>query len=171
MNAGKVNKVLLGLGSNINPLENIQKCLKLLYDEFTVIAESSFYSSPPVGYIDQNNFINGCALIESNLSPNDLKFNKLRVIEKVLGRERTGNKNSSRTIDIDILLFGDLIIKEEGITVPDPDLTERNYLLIPALEISGEMIHPIYKKKLKCFSLDRKGLELITIRNHKDRVK
>jgi len=153
------NRVLIGIGSNINPEENIQKALNKISNLLDITAISAFYWSKPSYMADQEDFLNGCILILTELSPRSLKFDILRPLEDQLGRVRTEDRNSSRTIDLDILLYGKKIIQDKGITIPDPDLFTRNYLLIPTQEIAGEMFNPLTGKKIKEIQRKRTNLQ------------
>src|SRR3972149_233754 len=100
----------IGVGSNINPLENIPKALELLKGYVTETGISPFYRSRPAGTTDQPDFINGIFRITTEAEPKRLKFSILRVIEGTLGRVRMADKNASRAIDLDILLYGSLVL-------------------------------------------------------------
>ncbi len=135
-------EVLLGLGSNIEPEKNCPLAIKELRKRFVFRGMSRFYSSPPVGFSSQPDFVNGSVLIETSIPLRELKFEHLRAVEKQLGRKRSKNKNAPRTIDIDILLYGTEEKKEDGIAVPDPDLLRYPYLLIPSREVAPHLIIP-----------------------------
>ena len=159
MNAGKTSKALLGLGSNVKPEKYIPLAVEQLKRHLDVLAVSDFYRSPPVGGEGTAEFINGCILIETSLPPRVLKYDVLRMIESRLDRLRIpDDKNAPRTIDIDILLYGDAIFREQGIEIPNPELLTRNFLLIPAQQIAGEMIYPPEGKALKSYTLSPEGM-------------
>lgn len=111
----------------------------------TVIAKSSVYETEPVladGQESQQNFLNAVVEVETDLSPGELMKTCLEV-ESLLGRVRAEGavRWSARTIDIDILLYGDEILSGNPI-VPHPRMHERNFVLVPLVEIDGEVIHP-----------------------------
>ncbi len=137
----------ISIGSNIGPEENIKKCLDMLKSEFGVIAISPIYETRPYGYENQSNFINLAVKIRTTMTPLQL-LKKLQGIEKKLGRERRV-KNGPRTIDLDLILYGDKIINKNEIRIPHHGLFERDFMLIPLLDIEPEIINPLTKKKIK----------------------
>lgn len=133
----------LGLGSNLgDKMHYLEEAVESLskVPEIRQIKKSSFYETKPWGKIDQDNFINAVCQVETTLSP--LKLLKVcQKIEKDLGRERHEHWGS-RTIDIDILLYGDTFLKTPLLTVPHPYMLERAFVLIPLLEIVPDMTLP-----------------------------
>lgn len=130
------SQVFLGLGSNIgNRIEYLEKAIKALKDipEIKVINISSVYETEPFGSIDQDRFLNMVIKIETTLRPNELLAITM-AIEKNLDRIRT-IRWGPRTIDIDILLYDNEIIKTRDLTIPHIGLTERAFVLVPLLEI------------------------------------
>lgn len=115
----KTNRAVLGLGSNIDPEENIRKAIEIISGEVSLIKTSSFVETEPVGFEEQRSFINGALLIETPLGAFELK-RRLREIEGELGRVRTANKNGPRTIDLDILVWNGEVV--------DADVYERGFL-------------------------------------------
>jgi 2-amino-4-hydroxy-6-hydroxymethyldihydropteridine diphosphokinase len=102
-----------------------------------VTARSSLYSTEPVGYADQPRFMNAVVVLETDLDRYDLLTGLLR-IEQEFGRERsTGFRNGPRTLDLDILVFGDERINEPGLEIPHPRMTERDFVMIPLAEIAS----------------------------------
>lgn len=142
----------ISIGSNINPKENICRCIDLLKSNFEVSAESYRYETKPYGYENQPNFINLAVKIKTELKPKEL-LKKLNYIEKKLGRKRK-IKNMPRTIDLDILLYDNKVIKEKGLQIPHKGLFERDFMLIPLLDIAQDIIDPITKKKAKYLKED-----------------
>jgi 2-amino-4-hydroxy-6-hydroxymethyldihydropteridine diphosphokinase len=133
----------IGLGSNL------QEPLGQLNRAFTAIAnlpgtrllqKSSLYRSAPVGCIDQPDFINAVAKIETALSPQSL-LQSLLQIEQMHGRERSF-RNAPRTLDLDVLLYDDLRLHEHGLTIPHPQMHLRAFVLQPLLEIAADMAIP-----------------------------
>jgi len=106
-----------------------------------VLRVSSFRETDPVGYTDQRRFVNAVAEIETALGPRDL-LRALLAVERALGRERTGQRFGPRTIDLDLLLYGDLVLDEPGLTVPHPRLHERRFALEPLAELDPEVEVP-----------------------------
>src|SRR5262245_58347316 len=98
-----------------------------------VVAVSSFRETDPVDYEDQPRFLNAAVAVETDLSPREL-LDRLLAVERELGRTREGARYGPRTIDLDLLLYGDEIVGEPGLTVPHPRLAERRFALEPLAE-------------------------------------
>ena len=139
--------VYISIGSNINPKRNIEKCLQLLSNEFELISKSPCYETKPYGYEKQPNFINLAVKVKTKLKPHEL-LKKLQHIENTLGRRRIFRFNP-RTIDLDILSYGSEIIDDKGLVIPHKGLLERDFMLIPLLDVAPDIIEPKTKKKLK----------------------
>lgn len=138
-------RVYLSLGSNTGAREaNLQAAIAQLRQLGEVIAVSSLYETEPVEVTDQPWFLNGVVAFETEKSPQELLQGVL-AIEQGMGRRRTQAKGP-RNIDIDILLFGETIIEDEGLDVPHPALATRRFVLEPLAEIAPEAIHPVLKK-------------------------
>jgi 2-amino-4-hydroxy-6-hydroxymethyldihydropteridine diphosphokinase len=114
--------------------------------ECRVLSVSSVYETKPFGDIKQNNFLNAVIKIETSYSPLNL-FKKLKEIEKEIGRIET-EKWGPREIDLDLILYDDLVYSDNVLTIPHKGLTERDFVLVPLCEISPEIIHPELKKKI-----------------------
>lgn len=124
----------IGIGSNLdNPAENCKKAIKLLADLGEVRAVSKLYASKPWGILDQPDFCNAAALVDTELSPHEL-LKGLQRIEAKIGRTAT-IKWGPRVIDLDILTYGDLSIEETDLKIPHPFMNERAFVLIPLAEI------------------------------------
>ena len=139
----------IALGSNIGPEKHIPAALAELAARCRVAAVSRFYRSRPLNRPEQADFINGACRIETGLSPRQLKFGVLRAIERELGSVRTGDAYAARTIDLDILLYGDLVVEEEGLTLPDPDICRRPFLFLPLLDLDEHLRLPGAEKPLR----------------------
>lgn len=127
--------VYVGVGSNIEPTRHIPVALDALTGEgITVTATSRFYRTDPIGRPDQEPYANGVWQLEYAQSALRLR-SLLKQIESRLGRVRTTDKYAARSIDLDILLFGDAIIDEEDLVVPDPHILKRPFLSACLLEI------------------------------------
>jgi 2-amino-4-hydroxy-6-hydroxymethyldihydropteridine diphosphokinase len=128
----------VGLGSNLGDREaTIGQALDALRAEpgIEVVAVSSLRETDPVGYLDQPRFLNGAATLETRLEPQQVLAVLLR-IERSLGRTREGPPLGPRTIDLDLLLYGDRVLSEAGLQVPHPRLHERRFVLEPLAELS-----------------------------------
>jgi 2-amino-4-hydroxy-6-hydroxymethyldihydropteridine diphosphokinase len=135
----------VGLGSNLdNPREQIRRALDLLRAEAGVelVAVSSLRETDPVGYERQPRFLNGAAELRTELSARDL-LGRLLAIERRLGRVRgKGARFGPRTIDLDLLLYGDEVLHEPGLVVPHPRLHERRFALEPLAELDPALEVP-----------------------------
>lgn len=132
----------VAVGSNIDPAENIPEALGLLREYCPILNVSSVYITAPIGPKAQPEFRNGMLLVEWNGTPRALKFDILKKIEDSLGRLRSSDKYLPRTIDLDIALFGDQIVKDRDLTIPDPDIRTRAYLAKALLEIAPVICLP-----------------------------
>ncbi len=147
-----MNNVYLGLGSNVGEkVENIRRVIDFFCNDnrFVNLKLSSLYETVPYGEIEQENFINGVIYFRTKITL-EILFDITKSLEKKIGRIKRKTWGP-REIDIDILLFGDLIIKNERISIPHKDLLNRDFVIVPLLEINDELIHPIEKKKIKSF--------------------
>jgi 2-amino-4-hydroxy-6-hydroxymethyldihydropteridine diphosphokinase len=131
-------KTYVGIGSNLGDREGvIRAALDLLRDEegVEVLAVSTLRETDPVGYLDQPRFLNGAAAVETSLTPREL-LGRLLEIEGRLGRLRgEGPRFGPRTIDLDLLVYGDETVDEPGLQVPHPRLSERRFALEPLAEL------------------------------------
>ena len=140
--------VFLGLGSNIGDKEgSITKALHLISELCEVKKESHVYLTEPVGDTNQEWFLNCVVEIEAELEPKRL-LSALKSIERKLGRVKTV-KNGPRTIDIDILFYGDRIIKTKALVIPHPSAHERLFVLQPMMDLQPYFVHPLLKKSIQ----------------------
>lgn len=151
LNGGEIKSIVfLAIGTNLGDREkNLAAALnKISEDEnCEILSISSIYETKPYGELNQSNFLNMVAKISTTLSPSRLVMT-LQSIEKSLGRLKR-EKWREREIDIDILLFDRLVVKEAGLKIPHYDLTNRDFFVLPLLEIEGEITNPIDGKLLK----------------------
>jgi dihydroneopterin aldolase/2-amino-4-hydroxy-6-hydroxymethyldihydropteridine diphosphokinase len=135
--------VYIGLGSNIGNRESyLNDALQLLNNDLSKVTRvSSFYSTKPVGYTAQEDFLNCAAELKTLLTPPDL-LRFLQDIETRLKRKRI-IKWGPRTIDLDILLYDDAIVMEETLVIPHPRMHERLFVLVPLSEIAPCIVHPL----------------------------
>jgi 2-amino-4-hydroxy-6-hydroxymethyldihydropteridine diphosphokinase len=137
----------IGLGANLrspagSPDATLAAAVKRMSELGTVLACSSLYSTAPVGYADQPRFLNAAAGIETQLGPRNLLLALLE-IERKFGRNRVcAVVNGPRTLDLDILLYGDLMVSESGLEIPHPRLAEREFALVPLNEIAPDARDP-----------------------------
>src|SRR3954447_10007127 len=134
-----MTRAFVGLGSNLGDRdETIRAALSRLDG---VIAVSRLRETDPVGFEDQPRFLNGVAELETELSPRAL-LGRLLEVERSLGRTREGPRFGPRTIDLDLLVYGDLELDEPGLTIPHPRLHERRFALEPLVELAPELVVP-----------------------------
>lgn len=137
-------KAFVGLGSNLGEREaTIRRALDELarLPSTTLTRASSLYDTEPVGDADQPNFLNAVAELDTELPVRQLLWNLL-LIEKRLGRVRT-HKWGPRTMDLDVLLYGDQVHEEPDLRVPHPELTRRSFVLVPLVELDPALVHPV----------------------------
>ena len=134
----------VGLGSNVGDRDAmLRAALEQLegLPQTSLLKVSAFYETEPVGVVDQPWFLNAVVQLDSDLSPGQLMWNLLR-IERGLGRIRR-DRRGPRTIDLDLLLAGDLVLDEPGLIVPHPELLQRAFALVPLVEIEPQLVHPV----------------------------
>lgn len=136
------NTVYLSLGSNIEPVNNLKAALEMLAAKTRLIAVSSVWETEPVGLAGQPNFLNAAAIVETDLTAEQLKQQVLTPIEQSLGRVRQADKNAPRPIDLDIMLFNRQIFELGSRHIPDPEIIERAFVAIPLAEIAPNYQHP-----------------------------
>lgn len=135
-------RVFIGIGSNIEPDENIRRALHLLAEEFKITAISTFYHTEAWENSEQPDFYNGVVEVETEIPPLKLKQFVLHNIEKALGRVHSLDKYVSRTIDLDLLIYDDELLNTEELVIPDPNIEERPFLAIPLAELAPELELP-----------------------------
>jgi 2-amino-4-hydroxy-6-hydroxymethyldihydropteridine diphosphokinase len=135
----ELHHAYLSLGSNIEPQKYLPKAIESLREYGQVVKISSVWESRAVGS-DGPNFLNACILFLTALGGHDLKEQAIRPIEAELGRVRTADKNSPRTIDIDIVLFDNKPLKVETLDYP--------FVIVPLAELAPDFIHPVRKERL-----------------------
>ncbi|MHB0858103.1 MAG: 2-amino-4-hydroxy-6-hydroxymethyldihydropteridine diphosphokinase [Anaerolineae bacterium] len=136
-----MTEALIALGSNIEPERNLRDAVARLPRTGLLLAVSPVYESEPVGRPEQPCFLNAVARIACELPPAQLK-EELAAIERELGRVRTGDKYAPRTIDLDILLYGDQVLVLGARHVPDPDLLRYAHLALPSADVAPDLRHP-----------------------------
>ena len=140
--------VYLSLGSNVgDPEAQLRAAQARLSAVGRVVVASSFYETEPVEFTEQPWFLNFVLALETSNTPQQLMTAILR-IEEEMGRRRT-QKKGPRSIDIDILLFDDIIMDSTNLTIPHPALQQRRFVLEPMAEIAPEVVHPSLKKTIR----------------------
>lgn len=143
-------KVYISFGSNIGDREyQINEALRKLeqIQGTKLLVVSSLYETVPVGGVEQDDFLNGAAIVETSLTPISF-LNEIQRIELELGRERKIHWGP-RTIDLDVLLIDEIVIEHDRLKVPHPFMHERSFVLIPLAEIASEAVHPVLNKKIR----------------------
>jgi 2-amino-4-hydroxy-6-hydroxymethyldihydropteridine diphosphokinase len=135
-------RAFIGMGSNIDPERNMREALRLLASAVRVLDLSTVHQTEPIGRPEQPPFYNCVAAVETQLSPQELKQTVLRAIEHRLGRVRSGDKYAARTIDLDLLLYGELVLREAGLELPDPDILVRPFLACGLHELAPGLVLP-----------------------------
>ncbi|TDQ20952.1 2-amino-4-hydroxy-6-hydroxymethyldihydropteridine diphosphokinase [Raoultella sp. BIGb0149] len=134
----------IALGSNLAaPLEQVNAAVAALAElpNSRIVAVSSFYRTPPLGPQDQPDYLNAAVALETGLTAEELLDNTQR-IELQQGRERKAERWGPRTLDLDIMLFGEQVIDSERLTVPHYDMKNRGFMLWPLFEIAPELHFP-----------------------------
>ena len=146
------SRVLIGLGSSIGDRAlYLQKALLWMAHEphMDLVTTSSVWQTMPIGAA-KNTFYNMCAVIDTVYTPEEL-MQKMLYFEKRCNRLR-GVHWMDRTLDLDVLLYGERLVQTSIIQVPHPRMTERSFVMQPALEIAGDWVHPSSQEKMKCIS-------------------
>lgn len=134
----------IAIGSNLaSPLEQVNAAIQALGEipESRIVALSSFYRTPPLGPQDQPDYLNAAVALETTLLPEAL-LNHTQRIELQQGRVRKAERWGPRTLDLDIMLFGDEVINTERLTIPHYDMKNRGFMLWPLFEIAPELVFP-----------------------------
>ena len=139
--------IYLALGSNMGDrLAQLRTAIDALPSAVRVLAESSVYETPPWGYTDQPHFLNMAVKAETDLAPHGL-LAYLKLIETQMGRKHT-IRYGPRPIDLDILLYDDLILNESDLVIPHPGLHLRAFVLVPLAEIAEDVLHPVIHRSI-----------------------
>ena len=139
----------IALGSNLGDREgNLREAVRRMGALGRVAAVSGFYDTEPVGYLDQPRFLNAAVLLETELLPVEL-LRRLLGIEQEMGRDRANSPpKGPRVIDLDLLLYGELVMQSAELTVPHPAMHERAFVLAPLAEIAVGMLHPVLHRSI-----------------------
>lgn len=132
--------VYLGLGSNIEPVANLQLAVRDLRNQFGDVRVSSVYRNAAVGF-DGDDFLNCVVHVETELGPEEL-CGIANDIHAHSGRVRNSDRYSARTLDIDLLLYGDLVCDQPPVRVPRDDILNYSFVLVPLVEMAADLRHP-----------------------------
>jgi dihydroneopterin aldolase/2-amino-4-hydroxy-6-hydroxymethyldihydropteridine diphosphokinase len=137
-----VARAFVSVGSNINPAENVRKAIHRLALQVHVVRISTVYLTEAEGRPEQPPYYNCVVEIDTEAPPVKLKYQVLRCIEEDLGRERSEDKYAPRTIDLDLIVYDDLVMETNDLTLPDPQILHRPFLSIPLHELAPELTLP-----------------------------
>jgi len=142
--------IYIGLGSNIGDKKDYIIKAELEISKIfntKVLKSSSLYKTEPWGIKNQDFFLNSVLEIKTSLNPYEL-LSELKRIELVLGRKKR-EKWFEREIDIDLLFYNDFILEIEELKIPHPEISNRNFVLVPLCELKPDFVHPVFKKTMK----------------------
>ena len=140
--------VYLALGSNVgNRAANLKAAIAALPPQMEVKAKSRVYETPPWGYTNQEKFLNQVVMVQTYLAPEPL-LKHLKRLEVALGRVPTF-QYGPRLIDLDILLYDDLVIDSAALKIPHPHMHERGFVLLPLMDIAPDLMHPVKKQTIR----------------------
>ena len=151
MKDGGKHIAYISAGSNIgDKLSNCQKGFDSLgrLDSAVILKQSPFYKTEPVDYTDQDWFVNVAAKIETGLEPLDL-LRELKVIEKAVGRRKNAIRFGPRVLDLDIILYDDVVMESNGLCIPHPRMHQRRFVLQPICDMDPEAVHPVFNAKMR----------------------
>jgi dihydroneopterin aldolase/2-amino-4-hydroxy-6-hydroxymethyldihydropteridine diphosphokinase len=137
-------EAFVGVGSNVDPEKNILAALPEIEACTQVLDASRFYRNPALApdRRERPPFVNGVLRIRTGLTPHELKYEVLRKVESKVQRIRTGDRYGPRTLDLDLLVYGDLEVESDEITLPDPDISVQPFWALPLAELVPEMRPP-----------------------------
>ena len=138
--------VYVGLGSNIDPEANLHLGIRELRDRYGELQVSAVYRSAAVGF-EGDDFLNLVASFESDASPRAI-CEEIEHIHNLAGRARDGGKWESRSLDIDLLLYNDLVVDKRPVRVPREDILEYGFVLRPLAELAPDLVHPVTGKTM-----------------------
>ena len=140
--------VYLALGSNVgNRAANLKAAIAALPPQMEVKAKSRVYETPPWGYTNQEKFLNQVVKARTYLEPEPL-LKHLKRLEVALGRVPTF-QYGPRLIDIDILLYDDIVFESDALKIPHPQMHERGFVLLPLMDIAPDLVHPVKKQTIR----------------------
>jgi 2-amino-4-hydroxy-6-hydroxymethyldihydropteridine diphosphokinase len=150
----------VAVGSNIDPLTHVRRALELLGERVSIAGVSAFYRTAAVDRPGEPDFANGVVKIHTARPPREVKFDVLRRIENELGRARGPDKSAPRTIDLDLILYGSMVIDKPDLHLPDPSIRTYPFVAVPLLELACDLILPDTHKPLADEPIIRLGADL-----------
>ncbi len=151
----------IALGSNLpspagSPAQTLDAAVGRLKGIGQVSAVSAYYETAPVGYADQPAFLNAVAVLQTSLAPSVL-LEHLLSIERDFGRDRShGILNGPRTLDLDLLLYDDIVLETPTLRLPHPRMHEREFVLTPLVQVASHFLHPVFRKSMEQLLSDLK---------------
>jgi len=139
-------RVFISVGSNVEPEENLRLACAELRRRFGGLEVSSVYRNPPVGFSGED-FLNLVAVFETERSPAEV-ITELEEIHDLAGRQRGGERFGPRTLDLDLLLYDDLVTDGPPVTLPREDVLKYDFVLGPLAELAPELVHPVEGRSL-----------------------
>ena len=145
-----MEKVILLTGGNLGDRREYLEHAVFFLAQYAgnILLRSAFYETEPWGFKADRSFLNQAIVLETEFSPQDL-LREIQRIEHLLGRRRRDTRYGSRTLDIDIIFYGEQVIREPDLEIPHPRMTERLFVLMPVNEISPEWLHPVLKMPVR----------------------
>jgi 2-amino-4-hydroxy-6-hydroxymethyldihydropteridine diphosphokinase len=150
-------QAFVSMGSNIDPEENVSKAIGLLNGKVRIVGISTVYLTEPVGRPDQSPYYNCVVAIDTPLPPLELKRTVLRPIENELGRTRSEDRYAPRAIDLDLVIYGDVVMRTGELTLPDPEIRNRPFLAGPLSELAPNLIMPDSKEPIAAIASRIRG--------------
>jgi 2-amino-4-hydroxy-6-hydroxymethyldihydropteridine diphosphokinase len=143
-----MTRAFIGIGSNVDPAKNVRAAIRSLAQQTRLVGISMVYCTDALDCPEQSPYYNCVVAIETEVPPAEVKHGILHPIENSLGRKRTGDRYAPRTIDLDLIVYGDLAMDEEGIKLPDPEILERPFLAIPLFELAPDLVLAGYNQRI-----------------------
>ncbi len=161
----------LALGSNIEPEKNILEAVKLLSRSVRVLKSSTVYLTKPLLGKRQSDYFDCVVKIETTIGPQELKSRVLRAVEEKLGRRRSADRYASRTIDIDLILYGNLQISTRELTIPDPEIEHKAFLALPLCEVEPNLTLPPVDKSIQEVADKFANEEMVPLKDFTDTLR
>jgi 2-amino-4-hydroxy-6-hydroxymethyldihydropteridine diphosphokinase len=162
-------RVFVAVGSNLDPEENVTRALRLLETEVGIRGVSTFYRTPALGRPEDPPYVNGVIEVGDSLGPRELK-QLLRRVEEVLGRERVADRYAPRSMDLDLLIYGDQE-SSSGVTLPHPDIRERPFVAFPLLELAPDLTLPDSRTELRSLASSLASYPMEPLRDFTSRLR
>jgi 2-amino-4-hydroxy-6-hydroxymethyldihydropteridine diphosphokinase len=135
-------RAFVSMGSNVDPEKNIAQALRALSRSVHVTQLSTIYLTEPENRPEQAHYYNCVVELDTTVPPIELKRRVLRPIEDALGRTRSKDKSAARTMDLDLILYDNLMMMTTDLMLPDPDIARRPFLAIPLFELAPSLVLP-----------------------------